>query len=89
MLLSLHTLDNKTVIALPPCWRISGAEIKVRFPEHHAEVSRIVSFYGLSRLQNGGGGGFFLAREDFLRMFDNSFPACALKKKKKNLKGGD
>ena len=24
-----------------------------------------------------GGGGFFLACEDFGRMFDNSFPACA------------
>ena len=26
----------------------------------------------------GGGGGFFLACEDFGRMFDNSFPACAV-----------
>ena len=25
----------------------------------------------------GEGGGFFLACEDFGRMFDNSFPACA------------
>ena len=25
----------------------------------------------------GGSGGFFLACEDFGRMFDNSFPACA------------
>ena len=24
----------------------------------------------------GGGGGIFLACEDFGRMFDNSFPAC-------------
>ena len=28
-----------------------------------------------------GGGGFFLACEDFGRMFDNLSPACALKKK--------
>ena len=28
-------------------------------------------------LTDGGGGGFFLACEDFARMFDNSFPACA------------
>ena len=26
----------------------------------------------------GGDGGSFLACEDFVRMFDNSFPACAL-----------
>ena len=26
---------------------------------------------------DSGGGGFFLACEDFGRMFDNSFPACA------------
>ena len=26
----------------------------------------------------GGGGGFFLACENFWRMFDSSFPACAL-----------
>ena len=25
----------------------------------------------------GGGGGLFLVCEDFGRMFDNSFPACA------------
>ena len=31
----------------------------------------------------GRGGGFFLAYEDLGRMFDYSFSACALKKKKK------
>ena len=30
------------------------------------------------------GGSFYLAREDFGRMFDNPFPASALKKKKFN-----
>ena len=29
---------------------------------------------------NGGGGGFYLAGEDFERMFDNSFPASAFLK---------
>ena len=28
-------------------------------------------------LTDGGGGGFFIACEDFARIFDNSFPACA------------
>ena len=36
---------------------------------------------------SGGGGGFFLACEDFGRIFDNSFPAFALKKERK--KNGD
>ena len=29
------------------------------------------------KIIHGGGGGFFFACEDFGRMFDNSFPACA------------
>ena len=32
-----------------------------------------------------GGGGFFLACEDFGRMFDESFPARALKKERKKV----
>ena len=32
---------------------------------------------GSSIYPTGGGGGFFLACEDFGRMFDQSFPACA------------
>ena len=31
----------------------------------------------LDNLDEDGGGGFFLAGEDFGRMFDNLFPACA------------
>ena len=33
-------------------------------------------YYGI-KSGGGGGGGFLLACEDFGRMFDNSFPACA------------
>ena len=38
----------------------------------------VVVIGSLTRVSGGGGGGFFLACEDFGRMFDHSFPACAL-----------
>ena len=40
--------------------------------------SRLTGGDGCGGGDGGDGGGFFLACEDFGRMFDNSFPACAL-----------
>ena len=52
-----------------------------RFFQHVAKykdtIAHYVSTACLRYQKNDGGGGIFLACEDFLRMFDNSFPACA------------
>ena len=40
-----------------------------------AVIAAVVAL--LLHCRYGGGGGFFLACEDFGRMFDSSFPACA------------
>ena len=52
-----------------------------RFFQHVAKykdtIAHYVSTACLRYQKNGGGGGVFLACEDFWRMFDNSFPACA------------
>ena len=44
---------------------------------HGNEVLPQDTTHLIQRPCGGGGGGFFLACENFGRMFDNSFPACA------------